>query len=225
MAPSETPALPSVDFLERELAVGDRVAFIATSDSQNPSLVIGRILVVHGHELCIESGHLVTRRGKALKAWGDKPDRYRHDGLYRLPEDDHGPDAEVEQLRNDLDEARSWARHGYEIGQKHCGWTDHGVAPGWLTDGWPNAFDSCEHLKQASELDTKLAEARAALGRVLALPEHPESMDAQNPEPQGYLHGYKMAIREAKQAAKDTLPPDAHHELRITDWPGKREQS
>lgn len=75
--------------------------------------------------------------------------------------------AEIEQLRNDLDEARSWARHGYEIGQRHCGWTDHGVAPDWLTEGWPHAFDSCEHLKRASKLDTELAEVRSrSLGPV-----------------------------------------------------------
>ena len=60
---------------------------------------------------------------------------------------------ELARLRQDRDEARSWARHGYEIGQKHCGWTDHGVAPAWLTEGWPNSFDSCEHLKQAAELE------------------------------------------------------------------------
>lgn len=40
-----------------------------------------------------------------------------------------------ENLRDLLDEARSWARHGYEIGQRSCTWTDHGVAPKWLTEG------------------------------------------------------------------------------------------
>jgi hypothetical protein len=101
-----------------------------------------------------------------------------------------------EHLRQDRDEARSWARHGYEIGQKHCGWTDHGVAPGWLTDGWPPHFDSCEHLKRASEYDE-------ALTRVRSLPEHPEIMDAKHAQPEGYLHGYRIAIRDAKRAAQN----------------------
>lgn len=35
----------------------------------------------------------------------------------------------------DLDDARGWARHGYEIGQRSCTWSDHGVAPAWLIDG------------------------------------------------------------------------------------------
>lgn len=38
-----------------------------------------------------------------------------------------------EQLR----EARLWARHGYEIAQRSCTWSDHGVAPSWLTEGIP----------------------------------------------------------------------------------------
>lgn len=97
------------------------------------------------------------------------------------------------RLGGDRDEARNWARHGYEIGQKHCGWTDHGVAPEWLTEGWPNSFDSCEHLKKAAEYDE-------ALSRVRALREQPQVMDAQHPDPSSYLHGYGVAIREAKRA-------------------------
>ncbi|MWA08748.1 hypothetical protein [Streptomyces sp. BA2] len=102
-------------------------------------------------------------------------------------------------LRQGRDEARSWARHGYEIGQKHCSWTDHGVAPAWLTDGWPPHIDSCEHLKVAAEYDE-------ALTRVRNLPEQPEVMDAQHPDPSGYLHGYGVAIREAKQASSEPRP-------------------
>jgi hypothetical protein len=37
------------------------------------------------------------------------------------------------QAKAALTEARSWARHGYEIGQRSCTWSDHGVAPAWLT--------------------------------------------------------------------------------------------
>lgn len=50
-------------------------------------------------------------------------------------------------LRQQVDEARMWARHGYEIGQRHCGWTDYGTAPAWLTDGWPPHFRSCPNLE------------------------------------------------------------------------------
>ncbi|MDH6610314.1 hypothetical protein M2164_005949 [Streptomyces sp. SAI-208] len=73
-----------------------------------------------------------------------------------------------ERLRQDRDEARSWARHGCEIGQKHCGWTDHGVAPDWLTEGWPPHIDSCEHLKQMAEFDEALPRVRAAVARLRA---------------------------------------------------------
>lgn len=59
-----------------------------------------------------------------------------------------------------LAEARSWARHGYEIGQRHCGWSDHGVAPAWLTDGWPPHIEACEHAARAAEYDTALTRVR-----------------------------------------------------------------
>ena len=100
---------------------------------------------------------------------------------------------EAAALQGQLDEARSWARHGYEIGQKHCGWTDHGVAPDWLTEGWPNSFDSCEHLKQAAELDE-------ALSRVRALPTEPEIMNAQQEHPGVWKHGYHCGVQAAKSA-------------------------
>ncbi|MFF8589952.1 hypothetical protein ACF061_00690 [Streptomyces sp. NPDC015220] len=103
----------------------------------------------------------------------------------------------IERLTADCHEARTWARHGYEIGQRHCGWTDHGVAPAWLTEEWPPHIDTCEHLKQAAEYDE-------ALSRVRRLPEQPEIMDAQHPDSVGYLHGYGVAVREAKRA---TYPP------------------
>jgi hypothetical protein len=97
-------------------------------------------------------------------------------------------------IRRERDEARTWARHGYEIGQRNCGWSDHGVAPEWLTEGWPSSFDACEHATRAAEYDT-------ALTRVRGLSEKPEIMDAQHPDSAGYLHGYGVAIRAAKRAA------------------------
>ena len=43
----------------------------------------------------------------------------------------------IDRLRAVLEEARMWARHGYEIGQRSCTWSDHGVALKWLTDNVP----------------------------------------------------------------------------------------
>lgn len=74
-----------------------------------------------------------------------------------------------DRLRSDRDDARMWARHGYEIGQRHCGWTDHGVAPDWLTEGWPNSFDTCEHLKKAAEYDEALTRVRAEVARIRSI--------------------------------------------------------
>jgi hypothetical protein len=105
-----------------------------------------------------------------------------------------------EHLRQDRDEARTWARHGYEIGQKHCGWTDHGVAPSWLTEGWRNSFDSCEHLKQAAELDE-------ALARVRAVSTEPEVMNAQQEHPSTWKHGYHCGVLAAKGAAQPRNEP------------------
>ena len=72
----------------------------------------------------------------------------------------------AEQAEAERDEARQWARHGYEIGQKHCGWTDHGVAPAWLTEGWPPHIDTCEHLRQAAGYDEALTRVRAEVARI-----------------------------------------------------------
>lgn len=102
--------------------------------------------------------------------------------------------AEAEQsLTEQLEEARQWARHGYEIGQRHCGWTDHGVAPAWLTEGWPNSFDSCEHLKRAAELDE-------AVSRVRNEPTEPEVMNAQQEHPSVWKHGYHCGVIATKGA-------------------------
>jgi hypothetical protein len=103
---------------------------------------------------------------------------------------------EAKQLTAARDEARQWARHGYEIGQRHCGWSDHGVAPDWLTEGWPPHFDSCEHLKRAADYDE-------ALTRVRSLSEEPKFMDALHSDSAGYRHGYRVAIGDAKRATRN----------------------
>ena len=108
--------------------------------------------------------------------------------------------AAVAGLRKERDEARQWARHGYEIGQRHCGWTDHGVAPAWLTDGWPPHIDSCEHLKQAAEFDE-------ALTRVRNLSTEPEAMNAQQEHPSIWRHGYHCGVLAAKSATRPRNDP------------------
>ncbi|MEU1071885.1 MULTISPECIES: HIT domain-containing protein [unclassified Streptomyces] len=94
----------------------------------------------------------------------------------RMLDASHRDHERAEQAEADLAEARSWARHGYEIGQRHCSWTDHGVAPAWLTEGWPPHFDSCEHLQAASDMDTRLTRARAAAQDYLH--DHEDGTDA-----------------------------------------------
>ncbi|MFL5911237.1 MAG: DUF6085 family protein [Gaiellaceae bacterium] len=66
----------------------------------------------------------------------------------------------LEQPLDQLTEARFWARHGYEIGQRHCGWTDHGVAPAWLTGGWPTHIDACEHSALLAGAEQRIAAGR-----------------------------------------------------------------
>ncbi|MGW8762350.1 hypothetical protein ACWGN5_07605 [Streptomyces sp. NPDC055815] len=60
-------------------------------------------------------------------------DRARDRMQYRLD----AAEAAMVEAEQDRDEARSWARHGYEIGQRSCTWSDYGVAPAWLTEEQP----------------------------------------------------------------------------------------
>jgi hypothetical protein len=95
----------------------------------------------------------------------------------------YGTEAQQQQRRaaqaeRERDEARQWARHGYEIGQRHCGWSDHGVAPAWLTEGWPPHIDSCEHLQQMAEFDTALSRGRAEVARWKRNTLEPQTMRA-----------------------------------------------
>lgn len=94
----------------------------------------------------------------------------------------------VGSARHQRDEARQWARHGYEIGQRHCGWSDHGVAPAWLTEGWPPHIDSCEHLKQASEYDTTLSRVRTLASKRL------DEDECSPPERDGYHDAMRMVL-------------------------------
>jgi len=60
-------------------------------------------------------------------AWDDVP----HEDWCPAKHREH----ECECLRSDVLEARMWARHGFEIGQRSCTWSDQGVAPEWLHSG------------------------------------------------------------------------------------------
>lgn len=117
------------------------------------------------------------------------------DVLHKACRELQNSEAARAHLRNDRKEARMWARHGYEIGQKHCGWTDHGVAPDWLTEGWPPHFDSCEHLKQMAAFDE-------ALTRVRSLSTEPEVMNSEQESPDVWRHGYRCGVLAAKSAIR-----------------------
>lgn len=56
--------------------------------------------------------------------------------------------------------------------------------------------------RERDEASRRAAEYDTALTRVRGLSETPEVMDAQHADPSGYLHGYGVAIREAKRAAR-----------------------
>ncbi|MEU5742021.1 hypothetical protein ABZ784_29020 [Streptomyces tendae] len=186
MTPSPEPQPLAVDYSGRPLHVGDTVAYIGTDPV---CLRQGHIRVIGPNDLCIESGaQLVLFTGthagwaeQAARPLGGKTVRnedlahvraYPHVAL-QAPEGQSdvldetvrrhkGAVARVDELLQQRDEARQWARHGYEIGQRRCGWSDHGVAPEWLTEGWPPHIDSCEHLKHAADLE----EAEAVRKRV-----------------------------------------------------------
>jgi hypothetical protein len=108
---------------------------------------------------------IVGGRERGGAAWDEPKDRRMSD---RHTADTITDDA-LDALYEQLNEARQWARHGYEIGQRHCGWSDHGVAPAWLTEGWPPHIDSCEHLQQMAEFDMALTRVRAVLADPAAL--------------------------------------------------------
>lgn len=151
----------------------------------------------------------IATRAQRLHEREGRPDQYKAAltdalGMDRLRDWDDilnaaaGMRRSRRQLETERDEARRWARHGYEIGQKHCGWFDHGVAPAWLTEGWPPHIEACEHLKQMAEFDE-------ALARVRSLPEQPAAVNASKPYMADYLQGYGAGVRTAKRAVRGEL--------------------
>jgi hypothetical protein len=81
--------LPHTDYRGQHLAVGDTIAFI-TDGPNGPVLVTGRIALIHGEQLCVESGRLVTLKG--VKSGGriyragvpEHPDTVRHATVHRI---------------------------------------------------------------------------------------------------------------------------------------------
>ena len=102
---------------------------------------------------------------------------------------------EVKQLREALADARSWARHGYEIGQRSCTWSDHGVAPKWLTEGHrPEALESnlAAHV-------VELERYRAALAALVRLKDGPRDAAYERDKPAAW----DLARRLLGEAATD----------------------
>ncbi|MFF8100169.1 hypothetical protein ACF07S_10395 [Streptomyces sp. NPDC016640] len=64
---------------------------------------------------------------------------------------------------------------------------------------WDEIRNAAAALRRERDAQTE------AIERVRNLPEQPEIMNAQHPDPSGYLHGYGVAIREVKRA---TYPPE-----------------
>jgi hypothetical protein len=64
---------------------------------------------------------------------------------------------------------------------------------------WDDIRNAARGLRRERDTQAEILE------RVRNLPEQPEVMDAQHPDPSGYLHGYGVGIREAKRA---TYPPE-----------------
>lgn len=123
-------------------------------------------------------------------------------------------DDQLDALYEELNEARMWARHGYEIGQKHCSWSDHGVAPAWLTEGWPPHFDSCEHLQHAAQYDEAVSRARALAVANQTEGENGEPVDADTLWPSEVL----AALDGPDQPAPDGGPTVAEATANDRRW-------
>ncbi|MDF2708155.1 MAG: hypothetical protein K0R62_3807 [Nonomuraea muscovyensis] len=135
-------------------------------------------------------------RDAARQASGQQPDT---DAALFHAEGEHdrcGPECEPDRLRAALEEARGWARHGYEIGQRSCTWSDHGVAPAWLTDDWPVHFagpdpaaghvcDNCDGIDPATCFTNPeriaaagLSDTQPTVDRATVLREAADAIDA-----------------------------------------------
>jgi hypothetical protein len=70
------------------------------------------------------------------------------------------------------------------------------------TRDWDDIVNAARGILRAREAD------QLAIQRVRNLPEQPEIMNAQQPNPNDYLHGYRVAILDAKRAAAESPATD-----------------
>lgn len=62
---------------------------------------------------------------------------------------------------------------------------------------WDDIVNAARGLRKERDAQSN------ALERVRSLSEHPDIMDAKHAQPDGYLHGYRVAIRDAKRATRN----------------------
>ncbi|MDX2996399.1 hypothetical protein PV382_17985 [Streptomyces scabiei] len=68
MAPTTEPTLPVTDYLKNELHVGDDISFIGQRVmGEGVRLYKGKILVLDGTNLCVQSGGLKVLKGETFK--------------------------------------------------------------------------------------------------------------------------------------------------------------
>lgn len=72
------------------------------------------------------------------------------------------------------------------------------------TRDWDDIVNTAPGLRKGRDVRA------AALERLRNLPTHPKMMDAQHEQPQGYLHGYKVAIGDAQRAARTPMTEDEY---------------
>ncbi len=85
-------------------------------------------------------------------------------------------DRTIGALVASVEDARSWARHGYEIGQRSCTWSDQGVAPAWLTEGHaPESLEPTEDQRRMFGLDEENARLRARITELEAAQSEPHA--------------------------------------------------
>jgi hypothetical protein len=109
--------------------------------------------------------------------------------------------AEIARLGDALMDARHWARHGYELGQRSCSWSDDGVAPKWLTEGWPVHFPS-DLVPAEARVDPNAAGIRCPhciAGEEPGTARECEACDGSGVDPECTCHNLAAAQRALRQ--------------------------
>jgi hypothetical protein len=84
------------------------------------------------------------------------------------------------------------------------------------TRDWDDIRNAAAALRKERDAQVETLE------RVRNLPEQPDVMDAQHPDPTGYLHGYGVAIREAKRATWREIAVDNAADVVAEHDPSRR---